>query len=92
MKADGWIRDLTNDRLEIFLRVGERKVRASGPADEMSELVSWFEEKSGRAIHSPVLPKRPPRQIPGQLELPTTQGLSLRDATLDAPQPGVENG
>lgn len=63
-QIEGWIRKLNDERLEIFLKVERRdgqpdcKIRASGPADDMVELVDWFEEKTGLRVTSPILPKR----------------------------------
>lgn len=86
-QIDGWIRRLNDEgRLEIYLRVTnvsgmrDRKIRASGPADEMMELVEWFEEKTGMRVSSPVLPRKAPKPIPGQLDL--TLGELSSDATV----------
>lgn len=73
-KVEGWIRELEYDRLEIFLKVEgytdqDRKIRASGPKDDMLELVEWFEGKTGLRVSSPVLPKRSRPQMPGSVPL-----------------------
>lgn len=58
-QIDGWFRRLNDGRLEIFLRVAgvsgvaDRKIRASGPADEVNELADWFEAKSGLKVSAP---------------------------------------
>lgn len=76
---EGWIRKLQGDRLEIFLKVErldsqpDRKIRASGPQVEMVELVEWFEEKTGMRVSSPVLPRRVPAPIPGQVGFDLTE-------------------
>lgn len=77
-QIEGWIRQLNGDRLEIFLKVErldgqpDRKIRASGLADEMLELVEWFEGKTGLRVTSPTLPRRAPALIEGQLGLELT--------------------
>jgi hypothetical protein len=86
-RIQGWLRQLEDGdggaRLEIFLKAEnhqgqpDRKIRASGPIHEMVELVEWFEEKTGLRVESPVLPKRPPRQLPGQ----TAMELHLGEPT-----------
>lgn len=81
---EGWIRKLNNDRLEIFLKVErvdgqpDRKLRASGAAGEMLELVEWFEGKTGLRVESPVLPKRAPALTPGQLGFELTEKGELQ--------------
>lgn len=81
---DGWIRRINGDRLEIFLKVEavegqpDRKIRASGPEADMMELVVWFEDRTGFRVSSPVLPRRAPRPIAGQIEL-TMGELSSED-------------
>lgn len=84
-KIEGWIRQLEGvKRLEIFLKVEgaegqpDRKIRASGPQDEMLELVEWFEGKTGMHVESPILPRRVPKPIPGSLtfdlgDVPTSE-------------------
>lgn len=70
----GWLQELTDGRLEIFLRTANyagqppRKVRASGSKEEMLELVEWFEAKTGLVVNHALLP-RVPKQIPGQTQL-----------------------
>lgn len=77
-QIEGWIRQLTGDRLEIFLKAEklggqpDRKIRASGAAAEMLELVEWFEEKTGLHVSSPILPRRAPTPFAGQLGLELT--------------------
>jgi hypothetical protein len=72
-RTQGWIKRLEGDRLEIFVRcadfsdVPDTKIRASGPEASMLELVEWFEEKTGLRVNSPILPRRAPKPIPGQL-------------------------
>lgn len=92
-EIDGWLRQLEGDRLEIFLKVSDvqgqqdRKIRASGPRDDMLDLVEWFEGKTGMRVNHPVLPRRTPQPMPGQTELtlgePTASGeLSSHPATV----------
>lgn len=84
---DGWIRVLEGDRLEVFLKAerikGEpdRKIRASGPTQEMYELVDWFEDKTGLTVAVPNRVRTGPRPLPGQAslelltdELPSKEG------------------
>lgn len=57
-KIEGWFRQLDGDRMEIFLKVEsksapDRKLRASGPTEEMYELVDWFEQNTGLRFSSP---------------------------------------
>lgn len=72
-RYEGWLRELTNDRLEIFLKVDRTtpayKIRSSGPKADMLELVEWFEEKTGLTVSHPILPPRVKKPIPGQMEL-----------------------
>lgn len=67
-----WFRRLQDSRMEIMLRAGDVKVRASGREAEMFELVEWFEDKTGKRVSSPEW-RRPARSgarpIPGQVEL-----------------------
>lgn len=54
-KTEAWFRRLDNDRIEIFLKFeppqGQAyKMRCSGPEEEMFELVSWFEERTGTTV------------------------------------------
>jgi hypothetical protein len=69
--AQGWFRELTDDRLEVFLKAEGRKVRAHGPRADMFELVEWFERVTGVAVRGewrrPA--RRGPRQIKGQLDM-----------------------
>jgi hypothetical protein len=56
--AEAWFRQLDNQRVEIFLKVERRngedyKLRASGPEEDMFELVTWFEERTGVRVDSP---------------------------------------
>jgi hypothetical protein len=58
--------------MEVMLRHGDLKLRASGPEERVWELVEWFEDKSGKRVSSPTWrrpPRSGPRQIPGQVEL-----------------------
>lgn len=75
-RSEGWIRELEDGRIEIYLkdkRVPVHKVRASGPHDEMVELVEWFEAKTGLAVHAPIL-RRKHKPIPGQTALDLGSG------------------
>lgn len=69
--AEGWFRELADDRLEVFLKAEGRKVRAHGRREEMFELVEWFEEKTGVAVKGEWLrpSRRGPRPIKGQLDM-----------------------
>lgn len=78
MGAEGWFRDLNDGRLEIFLKKGGRKLRASGPEEEMYELAEWFEQHAGATVYGTVqrwrMERRGPRPIPGQLALGQATG------------------
>ena len=59
-KTEAWFRRLDADRLEIFLKVerppdqgDDYKIRASGPEDDMFELVDFFERRTGMRVDSP---------------------------------------
>lgn len=84
--AEGWFRELADDRLEVFLKAKNRKVRAHGRRDEMFELVAWFEEKTGVAVKGEW--KRPlsrgPRPYPGQESLDLTE---VTEPVPDEPEP-----
>lgn len=92
-RTEGWFRLLEDRRLEVFLKVGGLKVRASGTADQMNELADWFEDKTGMKIGEGVStwrrPRRGPRPMDGQaafdLELVLDEHrdeLSSQDATV----------
>lgn len=54
-KTEAWFRRLDSERIEIFLKFeppqGQHyKLRCSGPEEEMYELVSWFEERTGTTV------------------------------------------
>jgi len=49
-KTESWFRRLDKDRIEIFLKHKGYKIRAHGPEEEMYELASWFEERTGATI------------------------------------------
>lgn len=76
-KVSGWTRPLEGDRLEIFLKAEnvhgapDRKIRASGPREEMYELVDWFEDKTGLRVDVPNRVRTGPAPIPGQTTLVT---------------------
>lgn len=82
--------ELDAGRLEIFLKVersdepGEsRKVRASGPREDMYELVEWFESHTGLRFDHPAWRdrvRRGPKPLAGQLALGTHELSS--DATV----------
>jgi hypothetical protein len=74
---EGWLRKLQDERLEIFLKADDRKIRASGPRAEMYELVDWFEEKTGLAVNVPERVYTGPRPIAGQMVI--TVGLQSDD-------------
>jgi hypothetical protein len=82
--AQGWFRELADDRLEIFLKAEGRKVRAHGPRDDMFALVDWFEEKTGVAVKGEWRrpSKRGPRQIKGQLDM-----TEMTEPVPDEPEP-----
>lgn len=69
--AQGWFRELADDRLEVFLKAEGRKVRAHGPRAEVFELVEWFEAKTGVAVKADWRrpPRRGPRPLKGQLDM-----------------------
>lgn len=77
---EGWVRKLEGDRLEIFLKVErmqgvrDRKIRASGPTQEMYELVDWFEGKTGLTVNVPDRPRTGPRPIAGQIGMELDMG------------------
>lgn len=48
--------------------VQDRKVRASGPAGDIYEVVSWFEEKTGMRVDSEVETWRRKRTGPKPME------------------------
>jgi hypothetical protein len=73
-RLEGWFRQLDNGRLEIFLKYEPvagvaRKIRCSGPHDEMMELVDWFEDKTDLRVDSPTWRRvrKGPRPIEGQM-------------------------
>ena len=74
-KVEGWIRNLDDDRLEIFLKVEgvlgikDRKIRASGDRDEMYELVDWFEAKTGLTVNVPQRLRTGPKPLAGQMDM-----------------------
>lgn len=79
----GWFRELAGERLEVFLKAGNRKIRAHGPRAEMFELVEWFEQKTGVAVRGNWRrpPRRGPRQLKGQLDMTEmTEALPDEDA------------
>jgi hypothetical protein len=45
-----WFRRLNREvaSMEVMLRHGDLKLRASGPEEHIWELVEWFEDKSGK--------------------------------------------
>lgn len=73
---DNWFRPLKNDRLEVSLRVGDHKMRASGPQDDVWRLVEHFEELTGVAVEGDWkrAPRRGPRATEGQLDLTMALG------------------
>lgn len=84
-QIEGWVRPLEGDRIEIFLKVErvrglqDRKIRASGPSEEMYELVDWFEQKTGLSVNVPNRKRTGPKPLPGQTsltmgELPSEEG------------------
>lgn len=71
---EGWVCQLADHRLEIFLKierigngVPDRKIRASGPREEMEELIAWFEQKTALSVTVPW--KTSVKPIPGQTTL-----------------------
>jgi hypothetical protein len=69
-----WFRRLNREvaSMEVMLRHGDLKLRASGPEATMFELVEWFEDRTGKVVTSPTWrrpPRSGPRPIPGQVEL-----------------------
>lgn len=72
---EGWLRRLDGERLEIFLKIAnaegvrDRKIRASGPVEEMYELVDWFETKTGLRVNVPDRVRTGPAQLEGQMNL-----------------------
>lgn len=67
--VEGWIRDLSDGRIEIFLKTTDVKVRCSGKAEDMHEVVDWFEGKTGLAVNVPNRIRRGPKPMQGQLDL-----------------------
>lgn len=94
-RIDGWIRQLDNDRLEIFLRVQnvrgnqDRKIRASGPREEMYELVDWFETKTGLTVNVPDRKRTGPKPLPGQTALTMGELPSGEEGSQDGELSGV---
>lgn len=84
-QIEGWIRHLTNDRREIFLKGAGRKIRASGSKDEMYELVDWFEERTGLTVNVPDRVYTGPRPIAGQLVI--TMELESEENNADGELP-----
>lgn len=82
-KTEGWFRKLEGERLEIFLKHGDRKVRAHGPEADMFELVEWFEDKTGVQIQGGW--RRPPRS--GPYLHPAQQDLEVQIAELESGGP-----
>lgn len=87
--VEGWLRELANDRLEVFLKLDRTtpparpcKVRASGPKSDMLELVEWFEEKTGLVVNHPILGPRTKQPLPGQMEM--TLGTGNPELSSDA--------
>jgi hypothetical protein len=81
-RAEGWFRPLNDDRLEIFLKspLHGIKIRCSGKAVDLHELVDWFEEKTGLAVNVPNRVRRGPKPMQGQLDL-------LEPPAISEPQP-----
>jgi hypothetical protein len=52
-KIEGWFRQLDGGRVEIYLKCDDRKIRCSGPEEDMFELVDWFESRTGLRVESP---------------------------------------
>lgn len=78
MSVQGWFRQLNGDRLELFLKVEgvsgtpDCKVRASGPAEQVGELVDWFEDITGMHVNGLQTWRRPstgPKPMKGQMAL-----------------------
>lgn len=75
-RSESWYRQLKGDRLEVKL-TGQTsdgvavKVRASGPTEQMWQVVAMFEEMTGTAVNGAWL--RPPRSgakpLEGQLTI-----------------------
>jgi hypothetical protein len=72
---EGWFRRMADGRVEVFLKHGDRKLRAHGNEGDMNELVDWFEDKSGLRVEMPWRKRPPSRPIPGQMGLPLTLEL-----------------
>jgi hypothetical protein len=56
-KTTAWFRELDGGRIEIFLKITHKghperdcKIRAHGIAEDMYELVSWFEARTGTTV------------------------------------------
>lgn len=68
---ENWFRRLKDDRLEVCLKVGALRLRASGTEPEVWRLVEVFEELTGVAINGEW--RRPPRTgqrpLDGQLTM-----------------------
>lgn len=72
IQTEAWFRKLAEEgTIEIFLKAGDRKIRAHGPEAEMYELVAFFEEKTGLRINGDWRrpPRSGPRPIEGQLDI-----------------------
>lgn len=67
-----WFRRLQDDRIEVFLRVGSHKLRASGPEEWVNSLVESFEQETGCRVDGAIwrdVPRRGPRPMDGQLDI-----------------------
>lgn len=91
-ETEGWFHDLKNGRMEIFLKLADAdgetvaKIRATGPAEEMGELIDWFERTTGKSVEVPQTQwrrmRRGPKPDSGQGNLFETAQLSSQDATV----------
>ena len=70
-KTEGWIQPLEDERVEIFLKVRDLKVRASGSEGVMWSLLDWFEQQTGTRVNVPETKWRRARRGP---RVPEGQG------------------
>lgn len=69
--TDGWYRELKDGRIEVMLKTPGLRVRSSGPADYIWQLVEHFEEHTGKRFDGDWKrpSKRGAKQIEGQQDI-----------------------